>query len=316
MNKHLARMVVWLALLCPAMSAMAITATTTDGYARTRFPIVLVPGSFGFDMLLGFIDYWSDIPQQLRQGGAEVYLARLNPLAVDPARGEQLISQLENLQAVYGYRRFNLYAHSQGGLTARYVAAVRPDLVASVTTLSAPNGGSLFADGNTVLAPSGSLQRRILAAISDLGGELISIASGQGLQTEDWLAVNASMTTAAMTRFNALYPAGATGRPCGGGPEVGANGVRYYSLGGTAVLTNPLDPSDDGMVLTSLFFGSVRNDGLVGKCASHWGEVLRDDYPWNHLDAVNQIFGLRALFSPDPGEVYRAQANRLKQSGL
>ena len=229
MNQHLARMVVWLALLCPVMSA---TATTTDGSTRTGYPIVLVPGSFGFDMLLGFIDYWSDMPRQLRQGDAEVYLTRLNPRAVDPARVEPLISQLENLQAVYGYRRFNPYAHSHGGLSARCVAAVRPDLVVSVTTQSVPNDGSLFADGHTVLAPPGSLQRRILAAISDLGGELISMALGQGLQTEDWPAVNASMTAAGMTRFNTLYPAGAPSRPCGGGSEVGANGVRYYSSGG------------------------------------------------------------------------------------
>jgi triacylglycerol lipase len=44
--------------------------------------------------------------------------------------------------------------------------------------------------------------------------------------------------------------------------------------------------------------------------------VVRDDYPWNHLDEVNQAFGLRGLFSPDPVAMYRAQANRLKSLGL
>ena len=66
----------------------------------------------------------------------------------------------------------------------------------------------------------------------------------------------------------------------------------------------------------SLVFGFEQNDGLVGRCSSHWGTVLRDDYPWNHLDEVNQVFGLRGLFSSSPASVLRAQANRLKSLGL
>jgi triacylglycerol lipase len=94
------------------------------------------------------------------------------------------------------------------------------------------------------------------------------------------------------------------------------NGVRYYSYGGTSVLTNVFDVSDALMAAGGLFFGFEQNDGLVGKCSSHWGKVVRDDYPWNHLDEVNQAFGLRGLFSPDPVAMYRAQANRLKSLGL
>ena len=58
------------------------------------------------------------------------------------------------------------------------------------------------------------------------------------------------------------------------------------------------------------------NDGLVGRCSSHWGVVLRDDYSWNHGDEINQVLGLRSLFSSSPVSVYRAQANRLKLLGL
>ena len=65
-----------------------------------------------------------------------------------------------------------------------------------------------------------------------------------------------------------------------------------------------------------LFFGCEQNDGLVGRCSSHLGTVLRDNYPWNHLDEVNQAFGLRQLFSPSPASVLRSQANRLKNAGL
>ncbi|HRQ64865.1 MAG TPA: hypothetical protein PKZ76_08380 [Xanthomonadaceae bacterium] len=94
------------------------------------------------------------------------------------------------------------------------------------------------------------------------------------------------------------------------------NGVRYYSIGGTRVLTNVLDPSDYLLLATSLFFGNQPNDGLVGRCSSHLGVVLRSDYPWNHLDQVNQVLALRGLFTPSPTSVYRAHANRLKNAGL
>jgi triacylglycerol lipase len=89
-----------------------------------------------------------------------------------------------------------------------------------------------------------------------------------------------------------------------------------YSVGGTAVLTNPADPADSLVGFTSTYFAGAPNDGLVGKCSSHFGQVLRDDYPWNHLDEVNMSFGLRNFFAPDPVAFYRTQANRLKQSGL
>lgn len=108
-------------------------ARAADSYTRTRYPIVLVHGLFGFDQLFGQVDYWYGITDGLRQGGATVYVASVSQLGSDITRGNQLITQLDNLRAVYGYRRFNLIGHSQGGLTIRYVAAVRPDLVASVT---------------------------------------------------------------------------------------------------------------------------------------------------------------------------------------
>jgi triacylglycerol lipase len=58
------------------------------------------------------------------------------------------------------------------------------------------------------------------------------------------------------------------------------------------------------------------NDGLVGRCSGHFGKVVRDDYPHNHGDAINQLFGIRGLFTPAPTDLYRQQANRLKVAGL
>jgi triacylglycerol lipase len=92
--------------------------------------------------------------------------------------------------------------------------------------------------------------------------------------------------------------------------------VRYYSMGGTSVLTNVFDVTDGFLGAASVFFGFEQNDGVVSRCSSRWGKVLRDDYGWNHLDEVNHTFGLRSIFSSDPVSVYRAHANRLKNLGL
>jgi len=58
------------------------------------------------------------------------------------------------------------------------------------------------------------------------------------------------------------------------------------------------------------------NDGVVGRCSTHLGHVIRDDYRANHLDETNLIFGLVSLIGPNPVSLYRQQANRLKLAGL
>ena len=71
------------------------------------------------------------------------------------------------------------------------------------------------------------------------------------------------------------------------------------------------------MLATSLLIDNGRdNDGLVSRCSAKFGKTIRDNYAWNHFDEVNQVLGLRGLFSQDPVQVYREHANRLKLQGL
>src|SRR5699024_9694746 len=97
------------------------------------------------------------------------------------------------------------------------------------------------------------------------------------------------------------------------------NGVRVYCWRGTCGLTHLLDPRAKAMAGAGL---AVRgsddsdNDGLVGRCSSHLGQVIRDDYYMDHLDEVNQLLGLVSLFETNPKTVFRQHANRLKNAGL
>ncbi|HSV72001.1 MAG TPA: triacylglycerol lipase [Methylibium sp.] len=295
------------------LALLAGPAAGADSYTQTRYPIVLVHGALGFDTI-GPVNYWFGIATSLRDGGATVFQPQVSALNGNAVRGEQLLAQLRELKAAHGYTRFNLVGHSQGGITSRYVAEMAPELVASVTTVGTPHQGTPVADGvnrDTAAAGVSGLVFSILSAL----GNVISLLSGEPQLPQDAAATFGDSSTTSAAAFNTQFPAGLPSTPCGQGPAT-AHGARLYSAGGTAVLTNPADASDGLLLLTSTYFEGAANDGLVGRCSTHFGQVLRDDYPWNHLDEVNMVFGLRGLFTPSPVAFYRSHANRLKLAGL
>ncbi len=301
-----------------AVTVLSLFASTLafaqSTYTKTRYPVVLVHGLLGFDSILGVYDYWYGVPSNLRSGGARVYIPNVSSSNYSEVRGEQLIRDLDSLRAVYGHSKFNLVGHSHGGPTIRYVASVRPDLVASITSVGSPHKGSKVADGLNSALPPGSPLRPLVVGFVNALSVFIEVMSGDN-DPQDALGALVSLSTPGSNAFNARHPQGIPTSSCGSGASV-VNGVRYYSWGGTSVLTNIFDASDAMLGASSLFFGFEQNDGLVGKCSSHLGVVLRDDYGWNHLDEVNQILGLRGLFSSSPVSVIRTHANRLKTAGL
>lgn len=283
-----------------------------SSYTRTRYPIVLVHGMSGFRSILGVLDYWYGIPEALRAGGAEVYVTEAASFESSEARGEEVLRQVEEIVAQTGCGKVNLIGHSQGGLDVRYVAAVRPDLVASVTTVGTPHQGADLADFLRAHVRSGSITEDALAALGDSAGTLIGLLSGS-VNPQDTVAGLDQLTRAGTADFNARYPAGLPTSACGEGPDA-VNGIRYYSWSGTGVLT-AADPLDPALGISSQFY-TGDNDGLVGRCSSHFGYVIRDDYFMNHLDEVNQVVGLVSLFEVNPVQVFRVHANRLKRAGL
>ena len=299
------------ALMLCALSQGAVAQT---GYTQTRYPIVLAHGLLGFDSILGVYDYWYGMPSDLRAGGARVFVASYSASNYSEVRGEQLIRDLQNLRAIYGYQKFNLIGHSHGGPTIRYVASVRPDLVASISSIGSPHTGSKVADGLSTAFPPGSVGRTLVVGFVNALSTFIAVMSGNN-DPQNALGALQSLNSAGAAVFNARHPQGMPSYNCGQGASV-VNGIRYYSWGGTSVWTHLLDASDPMLGASSLFFGSEQNDGLVGRCSSHLGVVLRDDYGWNHLDEVNQVFGLTSWFASDPKAVLRAHANRLKNASL
>lgn len=294
-------------------------ATVKSSYAQTKYPIVLAHGMAGFSKI-GPVDYWYGIPADLTANGGRVYVTQVASFQSSEVRGEQLLQQVQTILAITGAGKVNLIGHSHGAQSVRYVAAVAPALVASATAVGGPNTGSPVADvisGLTTIPGLGPLATPVISGIINAFFSFVDITSGQAFE-QDAIAGMKSLTTAGATAFNARYPQGmpSAGTPCAQGAAVGTNGIRYYSWSGTGHLTNLLDLSDVALAATGIAFGSTPNDGLVGQCSSHLGMVIRDNYNMNHLDEVNQLFGLVSIFESSPATLFRNQANRLKLAGL
>lgn len=301
------------AVTAAALSAApAAHAGTT---AKTKYPIVLVHGFIGFDNVIG-IQYFYTIPSKLRDEGATVYIASVNPSQTTEFRGEELIQQMKQWAAKDGVKKFNLIGHSHGGPTVRYAAGVAPTMVASVTSVAGTHYGSKVADEiGAHMTPDGTFDQAATAGL-----KLISWLTGnKTTSSTDLKTALAALSTQGASAFNAKFPVGAPTSNCGSGPEVASvngNSMRWYSFSGTSVKTNATDISDPLLAYTGDYFKGEANDGLVSQCSSHWGKVVKDNYPWNHLDEINQVFGAIGKGAPEPAAFYIQHANRLKWAFL
>jgi len=342
MKKYISALVFGVVITMPIMSSAIVTSTynncavpnnqaychavsSTDWslsskkteYAKTKYPLVLAHGLFGLSQI-GPINYWHGIPQDLARQGAQVYVTTVSSANSDAVRGEQLLKQVITIQALTGSAKVNLIGHSQGVQSIRYVAGVRPDLVASVTGIAGSNKGSPVADivKKYIQQPLSviGLDKPLLAFINLLTGAE-TLLSGGGISDQNVLAALDGLTAQGAAEFNKSFPQGIPKTECGNG-ESKVNGVNYYSWSGTGQLTNLVDPTSYGMAAVSILQNGP-SDGVVPKCSSHLGQIIRDDYPQNHLDEVNQIMGMVGLGAgAAPVPLYSQQANRLKLAGL
>jgi triacylglycerol lipase len=155
----------WLGACLLALSLLPASSFAA-GYTQTKYPIVLVHGLFGFDNI-GPVEYWYGIPSALRADGAKVYVTQVSAANSTEVRGEQLLTQVKQILAATGAAKVNLIGHSHGGPTIRYVASVRPDLIASATSVGGVNKGSAVADVLLKVAPPGSLSNSVVVSITN-----------------------------------------------------------------------------------------------------------------------------------------------------
>jgi triacylglycerol lipase len=307
---------------------------SADASSATRYPIFLAEGFGGLDYFM--------IEEALEAAGATVCDQpddQVPHFAGSEVRAEALIPQIEAC-ARSGGGKVNLIAYSQGGEDARVVLSRRPDLLASVTTVGTPHRFSSGLADRFIAC--GSAQQLGLPCTADeqaafdafLG--LGAVATDpeapnppdtqQVLQTQCQFSSGTNPLSLAVCTlmgfdigpvFDLKYPIGLPFTPCGEGPAFvfgpGLRKIFLFSWGGNRVLTDAADPSDAALQKTSRF-QRPDNDGLVERCSTHFGQVLRDDYPWNHLDLINQRSA--ATGAMDPTLVFVQHAARLRALGL
>lgn len=289
-----------------------------SSYAKTKYPLVFAHGMGGWIRVgtdeLG-VDYWYQILPDLARNGANAWATRVSPFNSSEVRGEQLLQQVDEILAITGANKVNLLGHSHGGHSIAYVSNIAPAKVASATAISSPLKGSPVAD--FILKVQGTPLEKPLMDMVNLVSKTIIWAQGLDPNSypHDSLAAGISLSQAGSKTFAQKYTLGMPESACGEGAAID-NGIYFYSFSGNSTLTNILDP-DSVLAATGLLMQAPNdNDGLVSRCSAKYGKTIRDNYNWNHLDVINQFFALRSVFSPDPVDIYRQHANRLKLQGL
>ena len=87
----------------------------------------------------------------------------------------------------------------------RYLAAVAPELIASVTTMGTPHQGSKVADG---IKRDAAATTGLVAALVDAFSSFLSWISGSPGLPQDSLAALQSLDTPGAATFNARFPVG------------------------------------------------------------------------------------------------------------
>ena len=311
---------VFIYLLSISYSHAWLFSSPNKDYADTEYPIVLVGGFFAFDSIVG-IEYFYGIADELRRYGAEVYETDLSEFQSNEFRGEELLNEIEAYLAISGHKKVNIIAHSQGSPTARYVASVRPDLIASITSVHGMNKGTELADAIRFLAKEDSFMESVLENLAKAVGILwSSLSGGPNKSSQSAIAILSSANTVDAAAFNLQHPAALPKKQCGTRGEHQVNGIRYWSWGGTGgrfgKITNPIDLIDDLLLsITPITFSNNKHDGVVPKCGQYLGKPIRHNYKHNHVDAVNHLFALIGV-TTNPKTLYRNHANRLKKAGL
>jgi triacylglycerol lipase len=246
--------------------------------ARTRYPVVLAHGMFGFaEIGIGGVkqNYFKGIPEHLQELGVKIYRARVPPASSVAKRAAVLADAIRDVPE----RKVNIIAHSMGGLDARYAISKLhvARRVASLTTIGTPHRGTPVADAGTYMLGEKLGIRRILSSV------------GLGLDAFY------NLTTDHMAVFNREVP--------------DARGVRYYSV---VARVGKQDNAVHSLLSASHDFLDQHagpNDGLVPVESQRWGKVLFE-IEAGHWAQIGWSSGL------DAPAFYEKLLSKLRSQGL
>ncbi len=216
---------------------------------ETKYPLLLVHGVFFRDFR--FFNYWGRIPFALKQNGATVHYGSQQSAASVADCGQELAQRIRDIVQQTGCKKVNIIAHSKGGLDSHFAisACGAAPYVASLTTVSTPHRGCIFADYLLDKIPAKiqkSVARKYNAALRKFGDH-----------DPDFLAAVRDLTASACARRNEELP---------NHPD-----VFYQSVG------SRMNSASSGRFPLNMAYPLVRhfdgaNDGLVSVDSAVFGE--------------------------------------------
>jgi triacylglycerol lipase len=107
-----------------------------------KYPVLMIHGCGFKDKTLG-INYWGRIPKQMEKNGVKVYYGGTDAWGSIEGNAQKIKDTIEDIVREHGAEKFNIIAHSRGGLEARYLISSLKlsSMVASLTTISTPHRG-------------------------------------------------------------------------------------------------------------------------------------------------------------------------------
>jgi triacylglycerol lipase len=268
----------------------------------TEYPLVLAHG-MGFQAkIMGTIDYWGAIPQELREHGADVHISSVNAMDSHARKGAAWKEQILGILEKTGKPRVNVIGHSDGCLYSRYAISNLglESKVASHTSLAGPHRGSVIAD-----MIMGSMPDTLRPMVGSPLDYVMSFVMGD--VKPDSLANGHEMTRAYMNdHFN-------PGTPDMPGVYYQSYAFKVTNAAGAGLLTQ------SWMALLS---EEGDNDGLVSVASAQWGEYkgIIDGGVWSFMGGINHFaaVGLQPAPVPgyDPGACFVSVAAGLKDMGF
>lgn len=284
--KKSAAIIVAILLLLPAI-AMAGGASTK---CATKYPIVLAHGMGTEAEIMRLIPYWGNIPDDLKDEGADVYVTNVNAMDSTANKAAQWKAQVLQILAISGAAKVNVIGHSHGCIYTRYAISNLGlgSKVASHTSLAGPHRGSAVADMIMGLIPD-----TMEPMVGDVLNTVMCFLMGD--ENPDSVANGYELTRPYM---NDVFNPNTKNVP----------GIYYQSY--AYKCKNVIGAGLFSITWLPMLIAEGDNDVLVSVTSAKWGNfkgVIEGSplgYGVNHLAAVGMLSGL--LYPPaigyDPSE--------------
>jgi len=265
----------------------------------TKYPLVLAHGMGASAEILGIIDYWWGIEDELADEGCDVYITSVNGMDSTINKAAHFKSQVLHILAISGASKVNIVGHSHGTIYTRYAVSNLGlgSKVATHTSIAGPHKGSKLAD-LIMFSFSDDVVNMLGSAIDWIYAYIFGDSNPNSIENGYDVCTDYMINT-----FNPNTP------------NVG--GIYYQSWAAKAKWGCPSVLMEIPWLIMLGLEGP--NDGLVSVESAKWGNFRGiEDAAWwspgcDHLNIVGLMFGITPGFDA-PG-FYVDIAQELKDWG-